>query len=128
MAMILEFNRRRRSARARDGKVVGSIGCDGGAARQSEPEAAPLQSERHVLVRRYKKHAFSGTRRGRRLFREIESWLLSDDDVVAVPFKPLCELLEVDPERIRRHLSSWRSANAVCTPPRRGGPHGTEAW
>jgi hypothetical protein len=113
MAQVLQFNRYRR---------VAAEVTDGATTVRHDPHQVLLQSECRLLmavlldaVRAYKKYAFSGNRRGRRLFCEVEDWLLGDDDAPAVPFERLCQLLDLDAERIQRHLSSWRSANAVRT-------------
>ena len=57
----------------------------------------------------YQKYAFSGTRRGRRLFREVEIWLTKPDARAAISFEYICDVLGVDPDSIRRTLKRWSS-------------------
>lgn len=61
-------------------------------------------------VRCYQKYAFSGTRRGRRLFREAEAWFDATADV-AVPFAYVCDVLGVEPDYVRSTLRGWRARN-----------------
>jgi hypothetical protein len=89
------------------------------------PEPAQLPGERRLLIailldatRTYRKYACSGTRRGRRLFGEVESWFMDRDAASAMPFIELCDFLNLDAERIRHALTSWRARNAVMV--RRG--------
>lgn len=82
----------------------------------SEPrEEAPDTGERRLLialledgVRCYQKYAFSGTRRGRRLFREAEAWFDATADA-SVPFAYVCDVLGVEPDYVRNNLRSWRA-------------------
>jgi hypothetical protein len=75
----------------------------------------PTTGERRLLmalledgVRTYQKYAFSGTRRGRRLFREAEAWFDATADA-AVPFAYVCDVLGVEPDYVRSSLRSWRA-------------------
>lgn len=88
-------------------------------------ESARAQGERRLLVailndaiQTYRKYAFSGTRRGRRLFGEVDAWFLGTDDTVSISFAELCDLLDLDAEYIRGALTSWRATHAVAP---RGG-------
>jgi hypothetical protein len=78
--------------------------------------AAPAEGERRLLIavledalRAYQKYAFSGTRRGRRLFREAEAWFRDPDLDVACPFPYVCDVLGIDPGWIRDTLAAWRA-------------------
>jgi hypothetical protein len=78
-------------------------------------EEHPSTGERRLLialledgVRCYQKYAFSGTRRGRRLFREAEAWFDAAADA-AVPFAYVCEVLGVEPDYVRSTLRNWRA-------------------
>jgi hypothetical protein len=77
---------------------------------------APAEGERRLLtavledaLRVYQKYAFSGTRRGRRLFREAETWFTHPDLDVACPFPYVCDVLGIDPDWIRNTLAAWRA-------------------
>jgi len=74
------------------------------------------QREREFLIalledaiRAYQKYAFSGTRRSRRLFREVETWLTKPDADAPISFEYICDVLGVSPDRVRRALRRWRS-------------------
>jgi hypothetical protein len=75
------------------------------------------QAERELLVailedaiRSYQKYAFSGTRRGRRLFGEVQAWFIEPPTAdVAVPFDYVCEMLDLAPDPIRQALERWRA-------------------
>ena len=78
-------------------------------------EEPPTTGERRLLialledgVRCYQKYAFSGTRRGRRLFREAEAWFDATADA-AVPFAYVCDVLGVEPDYVRSTLRNWRA-------------------
>jgi len=60
-------------------------------------------------IRCYQKYAFSGTRRSRRLFQEVETWLTDPDTDAPICFESICDVLGVSPDRIRRALRRWRS-------------------
>jgi len=61
----------------------------------------------------YRKYAFSGTRRGRRLFEEVETWLMEPDAEAPITFQHVCDVLGIEPDPIRRNLSRWRSEAAT---------------
>jgi hypothetical protein len=61
----------------------------------------------------YRKYAFSGTRRGRRLFEEAETWLMEPDTEAVVTFEYVCEVLGIEPDPIRHGLSRWRGEAAA---------------
>lgn len=74
------------------------------------------QAERELLIailedaiRTYQKYAFSGTRRGRRLFREVHAWFTEPASAdVPVSYDYLCDVLDLEPETIRARLEHWR--------------------
>lgn len=78
---------------------------------------SPLpQAERELLVailedaiRSYQKYAFSGTRRGQRLFREVHAWFTEPPTAdVAVSFDYVCEMLDLAADPLRQALERWR--------------------
>jgi hypothetical protein len=80
---------------------------------QEQPAA---QGERRLLavllgdaVSCYRKYAFSGTRRGRRLFREAEAWFMDPHLDAAIPFQYVCEVLGIEPDYLRSALERWRA-------------------
>ena len=79
-------------------------------------EELPAEGERRLLVavledaiRTYQKFAFSGTRRGRRLFAEVHGWLTNLDTDAALSFTYICEVLGIDPDYLRGSLERWRA-------------------
>ena len=56
----------------------------------------------------YQKHVFSPGRRGRKLFRETETWLLSHDRCSPFAFESICDALDLDPSYVRTGLLTWR--------------------
>ncbi len=92
------------------GDEVTLLAVNGGAT------TAPRQAERDLLVailedaiQAYQKYAFSGTRRGRRLFREVHAWFTEPPTIdVPISFDYVCEMLDVSADPIRRALERWR--------------------
>lgn len=56
----------------------------------------------------YQKYIFGTGRRAKRLFNEVEEWFFMDDWLWPFSFLNICEILELDPESIRRGLGNWR--------------------
>lgn len=83
----------------------------GKAARQRERELmiALLEDAFHC----YRKYAFSGTRRGRRIFQEAERWFMELDTEAAITFQYVCDILGIEPDSVRRSLGRWRSQAAA---------------
>ena len=78
------------------------------------------QREREFLIavlkdaiRCYQRYASSGTRRGRRLFCEVEIWLTQPDAHASISFEYICDVLGVDPDSIRRTLKRWRGESST---------------
>jgi len=55
------------------------------------------------------------TRRGRRLFGETDAWFASSDTGWLYAFERICEMLDLDPDYIRRGLRDWQ--RIVTDPP-----------
>jgi hypothetical protein len=84
-------------------------------------QAPPAEGERRLLlailedaIRSYQKYAFSGSRRGRRLFREVETWF-GGDPAAGVPFEYVCDIFGIEAGYVRRCLQGWRSRNVLGT-------------
>ncbi len=97
-----------------EGPAVVDIGLDG-AAVSGLREQPPAEGERRLLlviledaIRGYQKYAFSGTRRGRRLFRELETWFAGDPEAT-VSFEYICDVFDIDPGYVRNALTRWRA-------------------
>src|SRR4029453_7058120 len=68
----------------------------------------------------FQRYATSARRRGQRLFRETEEWIVSDDTCSACSFQNVCDVLGFDSQYLRQGLLAWRdrerSVNAVPVP------------
>ena len=62
-------------------------------------------------IREYQKFAGDRTRRGTRLFREIDQWFLEDDRKWDFSFLNICQILDLEPTYIRAGLKMWRNRN-----------------
>ena len=68
-------------------------------------------------VEMYRKHCGPRPGRNRQLFLDAESWIDSDERTWMFSFLNLCDVLELDPEYLRRGLHALK-ARAVGVPPR----------
>ncbi|HLK85788.1 MAG TPA: hypothetical protein VKT27_04710 [Candidatus Binataceae bacterium] len=50
----------------------------------------------------------SSTNKGQRLFREAEEWINLEDKKWVFSFDNVCEMLDVNPEYLRRGLHEWK--------------------
>ena len=55
----------------------------------------------------YQKHAFAPDRHGQRLYRETLEWLMSEERQ-PFTFEYICEVLNLNPEYLRKGLERWR--------------------
>jgi hypothetical protein len=63
----------------------------------------------------YMKYAMATSRRGKRLFREAEAWVMEDDPTWLCSFVSICHVLGIDPDYLRTGLQRWRAER--LTPP-----------
>jgi hypothetical protein len=50
----------------------------------------------------------SSTNKGQRLFREAEEWITLEDKHWVFSFDNVCEMLDINPEYLRRGLAQWK--------------------
>jgi hypothetical protein len=74
------------------------------------PEGRLLWAVLDNGIEQYKKHVHATGRRGKRLFREAEEWILRDDPTWLCSFVNICHVLGVDPGYLRKGLRQWREA------------------
>jgi hypothetical protein len=74
------------------------------------PEGRLLWAVLEHGIEQYKKNATATGRRGRRLFREAEAWIMSDDPIWLCSFMNICYVLGLDPDSVRTGLRRWREA------------------
>lgn len=78
------------------------------------------QPECHLLwailangIEEYMKYATATSRRGRRLFKEAEDWIMQDDPTWLCSFVSICHVLGFDPEYLRRGLRHWLATHST---------------
>ncbi|MBI4516341.1 MAG: hypothetical protein HY699_11065 [Deltaproteobacteria bacterium] len=76
---------------------------------------APQEPERRLVVAIledavdcFHKHLFARDHKARQLFEDSEAWILSDDRDWPFSFANICELLDLNPEYLRRGLLTWK--------------------
>lgn len=77
---------------------------------ETQPECRLLWAVLQEGIETYMKYAIAADRRGRRLFREAEEWILRDDPVWLYSFMNICHILGLEPDYIRSGLQHWRAA------------------
>jgi hypothetical protein len=81
---------------------------------RQQPECHLLWAVLENAVGEYMRYADATGRRGKRLFREAEAWILHDDPTWLCSFISICHVLGLDPDYLRTGLRRWREA---CTSP-----------
>jgi hypothetical protein len=76
---------------------------------ETQPECRLLWAVLQDGVETYMKYATATDRRGRRLFREVEEWIMHDDPTWLYSFVSICYTLGLDPDYIRSGLQRWRA-------------------
>ena len=61
----------------------------------------------------YMKYAIAPGRRGKRLFREAEAWIMEDDPTWLCSFVSICHVLGIDPDYLRTGLERWRTGHSL---------------
>jgi hypothetical protein len=86
----------------------------------SMPEKRLLLAVLEDAVITFQRYTTSTQRRGQRLFREAEAWIVSDDVRSACSFQNVCDVLGFDSAYLRQGLLAWRErrrdANALPEP------------
>jgi hypothetical protein len=79
-------------------------------------ERIRTQPEYHLLwavlregIETYMKYTTVTNRRGQRLFKEAEKWILDDDPTWLCSFISICHVLGLEPEYLRTGLQRWRA-------------------
>jgi len=84
-------------------------------AEHLEPEKALLIAILEDAVREYRKFAGAQDREGKERSREVEEWIFSQDREWIFSFNNVCELLDLDPDYVRRGLCATRARPANAT-------------
>lgn len=77
---------------------------------QKQPECRLLWAILENGIEEYMKYAFATGRRGKRLFREAEAWIMHDDPSWLCSFISICHTLGLEPDYLRSGLNRWRAA------------------
>lgn len=72
-----------------------------------QPECRLLWTVLERGVEEYMKNAFATSRRGQRLRREAEEWIMRDDASWLCSFINICHVLGLDPDALRTGLKRW---------------------
>lgn len=59
-------------------------------------------------IREYQKFARYQSRRGVKLFRDVDQWFSADDRESCFSFINICQILDLEPTYIRTGLKMWR--------------------
>jgi hypothetical protein len=79
-----------------------------GATRSNDPVARLMLAVLTDAVVSFQKTAGSGTRRGARLFAELEDWFFAQGDDDPFAFESICDTLGIDSDALRAGLKAWR--------------------
>src|SRR5262249_41925579 len=80
---------------------------------RKQPECHLLWAVLQDGMETYMKYAGATTRRGQRLFAEVERWIGEDDPTRLCSFVSICHVLELDPGYLRAGLQRWRATTRV---------------
>lgn len=76
----------------------------------------PLEAERTLLlailedgIRSFQENLFATSGKRRTIFDEANEWIFSDDDGWFCSFVSICNLLNLEPQYIRRGLRQWEA-------------------
>ncbi len=94
-----------------------------------EPPPGDHQALRRLMValledaiRTYQRHLFAESEKGRRRFREAETWLMDDHPDAALHFQDVCDALDLDADFLRSALQRWRASEVASAAPERPPP------
>jgi len=74
---------------------------------RKQPECELLWAVLENGLSDYMKYATAPGRRGKRLFREAQEWIMSDDLTWLCSFLNICHVLGIDPDYVRAGLQRW---------------------
>lgn len=73
-----------------------------------EPERRLVVAVLEDAVDCFQKHLRARDNKARELFRDAEEWICSQDRSWPFSFENVCDLLQINPEYLRRGLMAWR--------------------
>lgn len=72
------------------------------------PERRLMLAVLEEAVATYQRYVTCTGRRGSRLFREAEAWIMEDEASWPCSFRSVCDVLGLDPGYLRHGLERWR--------------------
>jgi hypothetical protein len=85
------------------------------ARRTATPERRLLVAILADAIDCYQHNLDARTARKRRLCREAEQWMLSDDQEWAFSFRNICDALGIDADALRARTRAWKAHQAART-------------
>jgi hypothetical protein len=73
-----------------------------------EPEYRLIVAVLEDAIDCYQKHLFARDPKARQLFDDAAEWIDSDDRAWPYSFVSICEILNLNPEYVRRGLHTWK--------------------
>jgi hypothetical protein len=89
--------------------ILNGAMCRRNARRGLTPERRLLIAILADAVDCYQKNLSASTGRRRRLCREAEDWILSDDQSWVFSFRNICDVLGVDVDALRAEARGWKA-------------------
>ncbi|MGE0823405.1 MAG: hypothetical protein AB7G75_33375 [Candidatus Binatia bacterium] len=80
------------------------------AERSSQPEKRLMLAVMEDAIATFQKSVQGATRRQRRLLRETEEWIGSEDDSWPFSFENICVALDIEAEYLRKGIREWKSS------------------
>jgi len=73
-----------------------------------EPEYRLIVAVLQDAVECFQKHLFARDHKARHLYEDAADWLASDDREWPYSFVSICEVLDLNPQYVRRGLQAWQ--------------------
>jgi hypothetical protein len=77
-----------------------------------EPEKKLMLAILEDAIACYQKYIFARDSKGKSLFRETEDWMFAKGDEGIFSFDSVCEILDLDPDYVRRGLAEWKQKSS----------------
>lgn len=79
---------------------------------RTQPACHLLWAAMENGIDEYMRYHTATSRRGQRLFREAEDWIMQDNPRWLYSFVSICHVLGLDPDYLRSGLRSWREKHS----------------
>jgi hypothetical protein len=81
-----------------------------------EPEKRLLLAVMKDAIDCYQVHVMAQSGKRQRLFREAEEWIMERDSNWVFSFVNICDVLQLQPEYLRRGLLRWKDKKLAASP------------